>query len=44
MKQGYAGRINNKGNQVVKASFNTANSKSPKVKRGSDLRTGKSGK
>lgn len=44
MKQGYAGRINNKGNQVVNALYKTANSKSPKVKRGSDLRSGKSGK
>lgn len=44
MQKGYAGRINNKGNQVVNAVYKTANSKSPKVKRGADLRTGKSGK
>ena len=44
MEKGYAGRIKNKGNQVVDALYKTANSKSPKVKRGSDLRTGKRGK
>jgi len=44
MEKGYAGRIKNKGNQVVEAPFKTAAPKSPKVKTGKDLRAGKSGK
>lgn len=38
MEKGYLGRINNRGNQVVKAPVKTPKSKSGKVKTGSDLR------
>lgn len=38
MKNSYAGRINNRGQQEVKALFSTPKGKSPKVKTGSDLR------
>lgn len=41
---GYAGRIKNSSNQTVKPVYSTPAPKSPKVKTGSDLRTGKSGK
>ena len=44
MEKGYAGRIKNKGNQVVEAPYKTAAPKRPKVKTGKDLRAGKSGK
>lgn len=43
-KYGYAGRIKNKGNQVVEAPIKTSSPKSPVVKTGKDLRAGKSGK
>lgn len=41
---GYAGRIANKGNQTVKAVYGTPAGKAPMMKKGADLRTGKSGK
>lgn len=44
MEKGYAGRIKNKGNQVVEAPYKTSAPKSPKVKQGGDLRARKSGK
>lgn len=44
MTSGYAGRIANKGNQTVKAVYATPAGKGPKMKKGADLRTGKSGK
>ena len=44
MLSGYAGRIKNKGNQTVEAVYKTPAGKGPKMKKGSDLRTGKSGK
>lgn len=44
MEKGYIGRIKNKGNQVVEALNKTSASKSPKVKKGNDLRAKKSGK
>lgn len=44
MEKGYAGRIKNKGNQVVEAPYKTAAPKKPKMKTGKDLRAGKSGK
>lgn len=42
MKQGYAGKINNKGSQKVEALFKTQGSKKPTVKTGGDLRAKKS--
>ena len=44
MLSGYAGRSKNKGNQTVEAVYKTPAGKGPKMKKGSDLRTGKSGK
>lgn len=41
MLSGYAGRIENSNNQTVKAVYKKSAPKSPKVKTGKDLRTGK---
>ena len=40
-KCGYAGKIKNGGNQVVKAPCQTTGSKTGTVKTGNDLRSGK---
>jgi hypothetical protein len=40
-KSGYAGRIKNGGNQVVKAPSQTTDPKKSTVTKGNDLRTGK---
>ena len=42
-KGSYAGKISNKGPQVVKAPLSQGGSKGGKVIRGADLRTGKKG-
>jgi len=41
---GYAGKINNKGNQKVEPVYKTSAAKSPKVITGGDLRAKKSSK
>ena len=41
VKKGYAGKIKNGSNQVVKAPNQTTDSKKGTVKTGTDLRTGK---
>lgn len=41
MLSGYAGRVKNTSNQTVKAVYPKGAPKSPKVKTGKDLRTGK---
>lgn len=40
----YAGKINGRGTECVSALFPKNGGKQPKVKTGTDLRTGKSGK
>lgn len=44
MEKSYAGKIKNKGSQLVEALFKTNGSKKPKVKTGGDLRAKKSSK
>lgn len=41
---GYAGKVSNKGMQVVNSVYTQSASKSPKVKTGGDLRAKKSSK